>query len=260
MILSRSLKALCLSGAMLATIAVPQALAHDEDSSAGKNMRMISVIKLKPTMEKDWANAWATMREIAEDNDYPHTEFVMSHRNTRWIITPIANFSEVDEVFKNRQALGKSARFEKAYGTFTKSMMNSSAFFTRHDPELSYNPEGHVMQAYFEIDSYQFKPEAEDKMRSVIADYKTFNEKHESPYGYDVYWNSVGSPGASVTVVSTAKNALEMAKNDAAGDEMMAKNEKEAGAIFARFLEIAMGSQTEYATFKPDMSMNLPQE
>lgn len=244
-------------GAFLLILFAPAAVAQDDEYT----MSMISLFEIDPSKEKQFEEAWTTIRETAMANGYEYTDYVGGRRNERWIVTPLRNFADVDALFAARDAVSEAggSKFEKALANFIGAMTNSHSFFVRDDDELSYWPEGYEPGPFMEIDTVYYRYGARDEMRAVLADYKALMEEKESPYGYQVSWDWIGAEGNSFTIVTYAENELALAEAKAAQDAML-EGDEEAEALFERFLKVVTGSDTMHSVFNPDASINLPEE
>jgi hypothetical protein len=245
-------KCIAIVGAV-ALAALP-AVAQDE-----KSMSMISVMQLDPTKAEQFDHAWEDIREIAMENGYPYAELAGGWRNERWILTPLQNYAEVDAVFAAREAVSDAGgkKYKKAIANFLEAMVDSITFFTESDPELSYAPDGAPQGNFMEIDTFHFRYGTDDKMKSILADYKALMAEKAVPYGYQVSWDGIGSQGNSVTIVTYAQDAVAMAEANAAIEAML-DGDDDAEAIFERYTNIATGSETIHSKFNPDASMNMP--
>lgn len=243
--------------AMAAAIAfsIPAASAQDDE----RNLSMISLFDVDPSKEAQFDKAWATIRDIAMESGYEYTDYVGGWRNQRWIVTPLKNYADVDALMAARDAVGEAGgkKFEKALASFSGAMTNSHTFFSRDDNELSYWPNGAPTASYMEIDTYHYRYGEQDELRGLLAEYKALMEEKESPYGYQISWDGIGSEGNSFTVISYAADAVAMAEANAAVGAML-DGDKKADSIFERFQKISTGSQTTHGTFNPEASINLP--
>jgi hypothetical protein len=230
--------------------------------NAEKNMRYIEVITVDPSKGMEWNKGWMGLNELVEGGDYPYTEVVLTHRNKRWILTPIENYAEIDAVISTRIKFAEKhgEKFDKAYGKMLGAEMDSHSFIARFDPELSYLPEGDSPESYSKVETYHYRASGGDEMKSILTDFKAIAEDVGSPNGYGVYWNGLGTNGHSVTIVSTGENELDLAQEDAADDKLMEGRKEDMDKLFARFVQVAQNSTTEFATLKPEMSMNLPEQ
>lgn len=193
---------------VIAAGAVQPAMAQD-----AKNMRMIERITVDPSKGMEWNEGWMGLNEMAEEGDYPYTEIVLTHRNNRWILTPIANFAELDDVMTTRDNFAKKHgdKFEDVFAKMQGAETDSHTFISRFDPELSYTPEGDALESYSQIETYWYRPGSGGEMSSIISNFKSIAKESGSPNGFDVYWNGLGQNGSSVTIVSTGENALDLA-------------------------------------------------
>jgi len=241
-----------IAGVAASLMMIPAAIAQDE----GGGMSMISLIEVDPSKSDQYDDAWKTIRHIAMHNEYPYMEIVGGYRNQRWIVTPVKNFADVDAVFAARNAVSDAGgkKFEKALEKFTSAQTSSHTFFTTEDKELSYAPEGAAQGNYMEIDTIYYRYGARDKMRKALADYKALMEEKNSPYGYGVSWDGIGSIGNSVTIISMAENAVAHAEADTAINAMLEGDATWEG-ILADFLAINTGSETVRTSFNPEASM-----
>ncbi len=236
-------------------IAVGAALAEHHDPT----MSMISVFELDPSQEKSFDDAWMTIKEVAEANDYPYSEFVGGHRNMRWIVTPISKFADVDAVFEARNAVDEAGgkKMEKALDAFNAALTDSHTFFVRYAPDLSYQTDADEGGPYMEIDTFHIRYGKRDKAETLLKEYKALMEEKNSPYSYSVSWDSLGTQGNSFTIVSYAQDAVAMAERDAAMNAML-DGDKKAEDIFSRFLKISTGSETMHGRRNAEASINLP--
>ena len=220
-------------------------------------MSMISLMEIDPAKTEQFDEAWSTIREIATESDYPYTDHFGAWRNERWIATPLKNYADVDALIETRTKVETEGgrRFERALERFYDAMTNSHAFFIRYDDDLSYAAEGSDVGPFMEIDTYHYRYGADDEMRAILSGYKALMAAKNSPYGYDVSWDTIGSVGNSVTVVSYAENAVAMAERNAAIDAML-EGDEAAEALFERFLAISTGSDTMHSWYAPDASIN----
>ena len=248
---------------MLVTLAAVQPVmaqdaAQDGAQDAAKNMRIVTTIELDPSQEKSWNKAWEDIVEMAGASGYPYEELVLQSRNTRWILTSIENYADIDAMLAARNAVynANESRFKKALAKFDAATMTSHSFVTKFDPELSYIPEGSSPKPYAKIETYSYRAGKDDEMKAVLGDFKTLATELGKETAWYVYWNKIGSPGSSVTIVSTAANALEMAQNDAADDAKYGSREKDVEKIMDRFLAISLSPETETARVNPDWGMN----
>lgn len=226
---------------------------------AEKNMRFIEVITVDPSKGMEWNEGWMGLNKMVAEGDYPFTEVVLSHRNKRWILTPIENFAEMDAVIAARNVFAEKngKKFEKAFGKMQGAEMDSHSFMARFDPELSYLPDGDSRENYSKVETYYYRATGGEEMKSLLSDMKDLVKSAGSPNGYGVYWNGLGTNGNSVTIVSTGENALDLAQEDMSDDKLMEAQKEEMDKLFDRFFKIALNSTTEFATLKPEMSMNL---
>ena len=234
--------------------AVQPAMAQDD----AKHMRMVSIIDLDPSQEKHWNAAWESIVAMAAESEYPYSEFVGSHRNQRFIITSLSNFADVDGMIAARNAVAEAQgdKFQEAIAAMDAAEITSQSFFSRHDPELSYYPEGDAPEAYAEIETYYYRAGKTDEMKAVIADFKALAAEVEAPNGFGVFWNNIGSEGSSVTIVSTGENAIDLAQESDVNNKLMGTQEEKMGEIFGRFLAISLSSETQHMTYKPEWSIN----
>jgi|GEM_PF-4347709 len=238
-------------------IAIGAAFADDH----APGMSMISMFEVDPAQEKSFDDAWMTIKKTAEANDYPYSEFAGGHRNMRWIVTPISNFADVDAVMAARGAVNNAGgkKMEKALAEFYGAMVNSRTFFVRDAPALSYRAEGDEGGTYMEIDTFHIRYGKRAEAEALLADYKALMEAKNSPYSYNVSWEDIGTEGNAFTIVSFAKDAVDMAQRNAAMNAML-EGDEAAEDIFARFLSISTGSETMNGRLRPEASINFPDE
>lgn len=232
--------------------------AHSQDADDRK-MSMITTFEIAPEKTAQFKSAWETIRDTAEANDYPYTDMVGSWRNTHWMVTPLKNFADVDSLMAARDAVEKAGgkAFTKAVDNFVGSMTNSHTFFVMNDSELSYWPEGAEAGPFMEIDTFHFEYGAKDEMRAILSEYKALMAEMESPYPYQVSWDSIGTEGNSVTIVSYSEDAVTLAQANAAMSEMMDGNKK-SEALFDRYQKISTGTETMYGKYNAEASINPP--
>ncbi len=248
---------LAVAGAMAFSCIASTAHAQEDEHT----MSMISLMTIEPSKEEQFSEAWSTIRETAMENGYSYTDYVGGWRNERWIVTPLKNFADVDALFAARDAVSEAGgrKFERALASFRESLTNSHTFFTKDDRQLSYWPETYEPGPYMEIDTFHYRYGKSDEMRAILADYKALVESKNSPYGYQVSWDWIGSEGNSVTFISYAADAVAMAQMNASINEMMDGDETYEN-ILERFLAISTGSQTMIGIFNPEASINLPEQ
>ena len=223
-------------------------------------MSMVSLMEVDPAQEEAFDDAWMTIKETAEANDYPYTEFVGGSRNMRWIVTPIENFAAVDAVFAARDAVEEAGgrKMEKALDTFAGALTNSHTFFVRYADDLSYQTDQDAGGPYMEIDTFYYRYGKQDEIKALFADYKALMEELNAPYSYNVSWDSLGTEGNSLTVITYAEDKVAMAERDAAMEALL-KDNKKAEALFARFRELATGSESMTGRMNMEASINLPE-
>ena len=233
--------------------ALSWALADDHDPT----MSMVSMFEVKPSKEKQFDDAWMEIKRIAEANEYPFTEMAGGWRNTRWIVTPINKFADVDAVMEARDAVEEAGgrKFEKAIDKFNDALTDSHTFFTHYDDELSYRAEGDVPGPYMKIDSFYYQHGKREEAKAVLADYKALMESMNAPYSHQVNWDGIGTPGNSFTIITYAEDAVAMAEREAAEGEMLRDNETWQ-SIFARYQEIATKTNMMVTNFNADASIN----
>ncbi len=221
-------------------------------------MSMVSLFELDPSQEKSFDDAWMTIKETAEANDYPYSEFVGGHRNMRWIVTPISKFADVDAVFAARNAVDEAGgrKMEKALKAFNAALVDSRTFFVRYAPDLSYRTDADEGGPYMEIDTFHIRYGKRDEAEALLKDYKALMEEKNSPYSYSVSWDSIGTQGNAFTIVTYAKDAVAMAQRHAA-ENALVEGDETAEEIFARFMEISTGSETMRGRHNADASINL---
>jgi len=249
--------AISVAAIALTGLASAPALADD----GAKNMRMISVIDVNPAMAKEWGEAWTAVREIAIEKGYPHELHVATHRNRRWFINSIENFAGVDAIFASREEVNEKGgkKFEKALAKLQGAELSARTFFSRYDPELSYSPEGAAGGTSLEIDTFSYRIGKGAEMKALLEDYKQLVESKGIAYGYQVFWNGIGTEGNSVTFVSNGESQLALAQANADFNATF-EGDEDLAAIFESFLQISLSSETEHATIKPEMSIIHDQE
>lgn len=244
---------------LLSMVGMVQIASAQDDAT---NMRMISAFELVPAKAEKWNKGWAEIIKLADEHDYPYVEFVTSHQNMRWVITPISNYGDIDKVNAARGAVFKADEkaFADAIAKMDKATMNSQTFITRLDPDLSYAPEGAASGAYLKVDTYNFRHGKAKDVKEVLAGYKALATELNIEHGYQVFWNAIGSPGESVTIVSTSADALSMAKQTAAVDALLQTKPEKFKELFGGFVANLVSSEEQAMTFQPDWSMNIPEQ
>ncbi|WP_411817119.1 hypothetical protein [Hyphococcus sp. DH-69] len=225
-----------------------------------RKMNMVSLFEIDPSKEEQFKEAWKVIRDTAIANDYAYTDYVGSWRNMHWMVTPLKNFADVDALWAARNAVEEKGgrKFERAMDDFLGAMTNSHTFFTIDDADLSYWPEGAEAGSYMEIDTFYYDYGKKDEMRELLADYKALMAEKDLPYPYQVSWDSLGTEGNSVTIISYAEDAVALAQSDAAIAEAMEGDEM-AESIFERYLSIATRSKTMRGKYHADISINVPE-
>ncbi|NNC38030.1 MAG: hypothetical protein EX271_07115 [Acidimicrobiales bacterium] len=238
----------------LASLAQP-AFAGD----GAKAKYLVEMIEVNPATGSEWNDGWENLNSLAEEGDYPFRETVLVGQGKRWIVTKVDDYAGLDKLMMARDKYAKKhgKKFDRAIAKMDGATSNSDSFISALDDELSYRPEGQTRGAYTKIETHYFRAGSHEKMAKVGADFKALAASLDSPTGWDVWWNGVGSPGSSVTLISWADSPLAMAQADANDQKLFATKQKEVDAIVKDFTDILVRTTTEYAMFKPEMSMNL---
>lgn len=245
------IRALC----VLFVMTLPTLTSAQEEPAASR--QMVSELQVDPAMQSDFEKHLKGMFTVAKEVGYSHPIHVAQWNTTYWLVAPMKNYASLDKIFADREMVWEKGgeKFQSHYKGMVKTLMNEHSWLSEHKPELSYHPEGSMSEdmMFMNIDSLKIKPGHWDEMTELLKEAKNIHGELGLMSGYDVYFEGLGAVGNQVTIISYAKDPLEMAKMKAATNEKM-KNHAGWNDLMGRYMKISQSENEMRAWVRSDLA------
>lgn len=188
-------------------------VAFSEDTA-----RLNIKVDLRPGSERMFEEAWTVLRDRLIEQGYPFYTVVSSSGQRRHFVSVIRDAKALDAVsgYRDRLRASEDAAVQAALATLRDSVVAEETYLSRHDPILSYAPEGSYAGPYHRLQTLTFpashRAQLEETFRALNAAWAVA----EIPSAFHVIWHETEAEAlGEVTLLTSASTPREFAEKDA---------------------------------------------
>lgn len=223
--------------------------------TAPKPLRLNLIVDVAPSAGEQFDKAWGVIQMAAVERDFPFYTIVNQWGDKRWFLSVIGDYADLAAIKAFQQKLESEgpADVAAAARTLRALSLSTSSFISRHDPTLSYAPEGSYSGPYHNIHQIAFAPGKREALAAALARRKAAFTSAKVKSASHILWQSMGAQPDSVVILTSAPTPEEHQASQmsaAAADPVAAK--AFADAIWRN----SKGERTEFWLARPELRIS----